>query len=572
MSVIDRINSNLATLYDVDDAIYRRLIADNTKTIPASFSKPTDIDIGVIASQIEWLRKISLILIDQLYIDRAASEFLKYQLEEFFFFFCLDNESDVEWVQRTIAKVFQPKVSRAAIIVALRPYSSPADPKLEGIDQGSGFADFSFADCYNRATFTEISTKVNYYTQTDGSTIPESTSVLQYIPYIYEGFSFADILYPTSFYSVETTTVFKNEDAQYDTLSPIQTLNTENNITTIRSGNGVLIALSDTGVDRVKRSTDGGASWTAITTPNDVEWVDIAYGNGVWVAIAQSGTNNIMRSVDDGLTWGAVSAPESIEFTAIEYGAGFFVAVARTGDKRVIRSEDLGLTWTEIETPELNQFTDLSFGNNVFVAVAESGVSRSMRSTDFGESWSMFTVPENNRWQAITFGNNTFVAVSSNGSNQIMYSINSGASWNLSKTPSPSGFVDIQFGDDAFIAIARDGVNRVISSENNGMTWDVISASEGNDWSALTYDADAEYFYLTSFMGEISKIKRSFYDATIEQTVNVLPAVAEQFDSAFFSIKITLQNTANSDILTVLDIIENIIAAGISYQLFIEYT
>lgn len=154
MSIIDRINNNLSAFFDIDDEIYRRLISDNLGTNPETFTLPTDIDIGILASQIEWLRRIKNILNNQIYLNSSEEEFLKYILETFFNSKKLEDESDEQWINRAIATVFQQKCSRAAIIVALRDYSSPSDPRIESLIENSGFMDFSFMDAYNNATFT----------------------------------------------------------------------------------------------------------------------------------------------------------------------------------------------------------------------------------------------------------------------------------------------------------------------------------------------------------------------------------------------------------------------------------
>jgi hypothetical protein len=51
-----------------------------------------------------------------------------------------------------------------------------------------------------------------------------------------------------------------------------------------------------------------------------------------------------------------------------------------------------------------------------------------------------------------------------------------------------------------------------------------------------------------------------------------VPAIAENYDSSYFSIQITLYDTDAEDIWTVQDILSKIIAAGISYILIIEST
>ena len=46
------------------------------------------------------------------------------------------------------------------------------------------------------------------------------------------------------------------------------------------------------------RSPDNGATWTAVAATEDVNWRSVANGDGVWVAVSGSGDNRVMRSVD----------------------------------------------------------------------------------------------------------------------------------------------------------------------------------------------------------------------------------------------------------------------------------
>lgn len=148
MTIQDRVNNNLSALFDVDDdPIYKAFICDKDGTNPSTVTTPTDIDIGVITSQIEYLRRLSVGLAKQIFIDQADHTFLKFVLEEFFDSLQLENETDAEWVQRTIDIVFNQKLSRAAIIFAMRPFSD-AEPVITTTGLESAYADFSYADIY----------------------------------------------------------------------------------------------------------------------------------------------------------------------------------------------------------------------------------------------------------------------------------------------------------------------------------------------------------------------------------------------------------------------------------------
>jgi len=570
MGMTDRVNNNLKALFDTDNPQYQALVCNKNGTIPAVVTSPADIEIGVLASNLEWLRLVSLALLDQLYLDKASGAFLKYQLNEFFGSLRLEDETDAEWVQRTIATVFQPKVSRAAIIYALRPFST-AEPRIESGADYSGFADFSYCDAYNRAKFNVVYTKVNYYTRTQLDDMPKVvTELLQYIHYFYSDFGFADIQYPAEFYEVEKTTVFENGQSQYEVLSPIQEINSGIEISSMAYGNGVMIALSRTGIDRIKRSTDNGVTWTSIVSLENNEWNVIEYGNGIFMALAKSGINNVMTSAD-GLTWTLSSAPNSIPFSGLAYNNGVWIACARSGAKQLIRSTDNGLTWTEITTPADAHFTGISFGNNTFVAISETGVRKCMRSEDWGVTWQEVAILEQNKWQSICFGNGTFIAVSNNGSNRITYSTDNGITWQVSRAPALSNYNNIVFGGQSFIATADSGLARIIASTDNGIRWNGLDFTETYAWNYVTYNGTS--FYITTETGQLAKLTNTFYNKVdTTQTVYVLPAIANREDSSYFSIRIILQNTPSSDVYTVLDIIDKVVAAGIAYTLVIENT
>ena len=98
----------------------------------------------------------------------------------------------------------------------------------------------------------------------------------------------------------------------------------------------------------------GGVIWTARAAAEANEWNGVTYGNGLFVAVAQSGTNRVMTS-PDGATWTARSAAEANPWLGVTYGNGLFVAVAWTGTNRVMTSPD-GATWTARAATEANNW------------------------------------------------------------------------------------------------------------------------------------------------------------------------------------------------------------------------
>jgi hypothetical protein len=154
MDIQTRINNSLEALYNTDDPIYKSLICDKDGVVPGTITVPTDIDIGAIASQIEWLRLLSIDLAAQLFIDQASDEFLEYALVDFFNCLRVTGESDADWIARSIAIVFAPRVSKAAIISLLSPYST-STPTIQNGKVDAGYADCCFSDVYDSFTTTD---------------------------------------------------------------------------------------------------------------------------------------------------------------------------------------------------------------------------------------------------------------------------------------------------------------------------------------------------------------------------------------------------------------------------------
>jgi len=147
--ITERINNNLSVIYNIEnDDIYNSIICDKDGIIAGTISRPDDIELGAITSQIEYLRILSHSLVDQLYIDQATGLYLKYVLENFFNSIQLPAETESAWIAREIALIFQPRISVGSIISALTSYSDPA-PLVERLGYDSGFADRSFADIYD---------------------------------------------------------------------------------------------------------------------------------------------------------------------------------------------------------------------------------------------------------------------------------------------------------------------------------------------------------------------------------------------------------------------------------------
>ena len=152
----------------------------------------------------------------------------------------------------------------------------------------------------------------------------------------------------------------------------------------------------------------GGVTWTPQSGPEWNFWHGLTYGNGLFVAVSVEGTNRVMTS-PDGATWTSRSAAEASGWRSVTYGNGLFVAVASGG---AMTSSD-GINWTARSIPAdcCGTMYDVTYGNGLFVAVGYMSTKVVMTSPD-GVNWTSRTASGDYSWFAVTFGNNLFVATS----------------------------------------------------------------------------------------------------------------------------------------------------------------
>ena len=246
-------------------------------------------------------------------------------------------------------------------------------------------------------------------------------------------------------------------------------------------GNGLFVAVSSDGANRVMTSMDG-INWTGHSAAEANTWQHVTYGNGLFVAVSNSGTNRVMTS-PNGTTWTARSAAEANQWFSVTYGNGLFVAVSSDGANRVMTSPD-GTTWTARSAAEANQWYEVSYNNSLFVAVSLDGTNRVMTSPD-GITWTARSAAEANNWRTVTYGNGLFVAVSNSGTNRVMTSPD-GITWTARSAAEANNWRTVTYGNGQFVAVSFDGTNRVMTSPD-GITWTARSAAEANNWQSVTY-------------------------------------------------------------------------------------
>lgn len=183
-------------------------------------------------------------------------------------------------------------------------------------------------------------------------------------------------------------------------------------------GRWAAIARSGTS-NRAMTSDDNGTTWTAQTTPTttgDVSWRGIAWGNGMFVAVSDTGTGTRVMTSPDGITWTMRTAAADNSWRRIAFGAGRFVAVAMTGTaNRVMTSDDLGVTWTARDTTgKDNDWRDIAYAGGLFVVVGATGTGNRIMTSPDGITWTLQTSTADVSWVGVTHGSGFWVAVNTN--------------------------------------------------------------------------------------------------------------------------------------------------------------
>lgn len=250
-------------------------------------------------------------------------------------------------------------------------------------------------------------------------------------------------------------------------------------------GNGIFVAVADSGGSTRAASSPDCSNWTEHSTPGgfSTSWKSVCYGNGIFVAVASDNTDRVMTSVD-GNVWTARTAAEANYWTSVCYGNGMFVAVALGGTHRVMTSLD-GITWTARTAGEANQWSSVCYGNGMFVAVSSTGTNRVMISSD-GISWTAYSAVENAGWSGVAYGKGLFVAVNNSAATYAVMTSPDGINW-TGQTSTLGAWSGVCYGDGYFITMRNNaGVDDVMLS-TDGSNWSTYSTSMNASWLSCAF-------------------------------------------------------------------------------------
>jgi hypothetical protein len=263
-------------------------------------------------------------------------------------------------------------------------------------------------------------------------------------------------------------------------------------------GNGLFVAVSDTGTNNRVMTSPDGITWTSRNAAADNAWRSVTYGNGIFVAVAcgyycsDPEPNQVMTS-PDGITWTSHTAVGDDDYwQSVTYDNGLFVAVGdecywNIGVGDCVMTSSDGVTWTSRTAAADNAWLSITHNNGLFVAVSYTGTNNRVMTSPDGITWTSRTSAADNLWYSVTYGNGLFVAVSENGSGDRVMTSPDGITWTSRTSAADNSWRSVTYGNGLFVAVAASGSGNRVMTSPNGITWTSQNAAAENQWRSVTY-------------------------------------------------------------------------------------
>ncbi len=280
------------------------------------------------------------------------------------------------------------------------------------------------------------------------------------------------------------------------------------------------------------RTTDGGASWIAITNAPDTTKYGIHFatpligwsvgfngliikttdGGDSWFSQTNTGLTNktlygvyavdtlnvyvvgntatVLKSTDGGATFAQVSLGSitSADYRAVRFldaNNGFVVGARH----RIIRTTDGGLTWTQQNdiSSTSRVLWDIDF-NSQGVGIAAGTDTVAFRTTDFGATWAQFILPGGSapgvKYAVDFHGDNTVLI--NGGRGYLAKSSNAGLSFTeMGYRFTSSTINDIAFAD-AFTGFVCGTAGFIGKTTDGGLTWETLRVPNGRKINEIT--------------------------------------------------------------------------------------
>ena len=222
----------------------------------------------------------------------------------------------------------------------------------------------------------------------------------------------------------------------------------------------------------VRRTTNGGQTWTASTTGVTNNIYAIRQADGVLFLAGANGL--ICRSTDNGVTWTTQATATTATFRGLAFSSATRGFAVGTGGTICIYN---GTTWVAQNSGTTADFTGVSIVGNTAWAVGAGGVICRYN----GTSWVPVNSGATGDFYDVSFlSENLGFAVGANG---LLCRYN-GTAWQQVPTGVTSAWRSVFVADDSTIVISGDG-GLMCQSTDGGQTWQTLTVGSSVGLTAV---------------------------------------------------------------------------------------
>ena len=249
---------------------------------------------------------------------------------------------------------------------------------------------------------------------------------------------------------------------------------TRYNIEIAKSSPSTLYTLCTNGT--VQKSTDAGATWSTVTASGVTLY---GYYDNV-LAVSPVDPNvvivagfNMKKTTNGGTSWSNVPVAGHVDNHCLQFAPGSSTTILSGNDGGLFRTADGGSTWTSLNKGlAITQFYRLGLSKLTFGMLTAGAQDNGNMKLSAG-AWTEITNADGMGGFIDFANNNTIYAVTQYGA--LYRSINAGASWTGINTPAGGAWVTPFLQSPTVANTIYAGTDKVYKSINQGTAWTAVS-------------------------------------------------------------------------------------------------
>jgi photosystem II stability/assembly factor-like uncharacterized protein len=248
-------------------------------------------------------------------------------------------------------------------------------------------------------------------------------------------------------------------------------------------------------------STNKGATWTRKATGMTFGAIAVTINPGLARAsplIIYSPTNPgyIYKTTDGGTTWTELTSAGSRNWVSVKCSSNGSIVVASATSDYLYKSTDGGSSWTQLTAAGSRTWDDIivSEDGNVIASVVFGGLI--YVSTNGGTSFTPNTAFGNKNWRGLSAsadGSVMFASAVGTGSGRTALSTDTGATWTaLTSFGNADNYWSTAVSINGNKLVTAESTGYIYISQDNGATWQEQTSAGSQSWEGVGISPDGK--------------------------------------------------------------------------------